>query len=230
MSQLIHRQAGITIVETLIVLSISAIVLAAVIIMVPILQRNQRNDARKRDISYAHSRLTALAPLIARNWSAIGAVKDNLFNDDQSAYYSQYGWSDAANWDAVKAKVDQGGVARSPILAWTSKHAATTTANRFDIWYNRERSTHIDKHPGPGSDELPGEDDLDIFFGWRCHVPTLSRPNAGVAYYPNDANGTWSASGQIINQFVAEASNVFNFAIVYKLEGVDVWNCHDDSN
>lgn len=51
LQQLREKEEGFTIIEVLIVLAIAALILVIVLIAIPQLQRNQRNTARKNDIS-----------------------------------------------------------------------------------------------------------------------------------------------------------------------------------
>lgn len=52
-------QKGFTIIEVALVLAIAALIFLTVFLAVPALQRNQRNDARKRDVSSVVAAVTA---------------------------------------------------------------------------------------------------------------------------------------------------------------------------
>ena len=47
----VSKQQGFTIIEVALVLAVAALIFLVVFLAVPALQRNQRDDARKRDVS-----------------------------------------------------------------------------------------------------------------------------------------------------------------------------------
>ena len=70
-------QKGFTIIEVALVLAIGALIFLVVFLAVPALQRNQRNDARKRDIS---SVVEAVASYASNNPGKIVAAGDAYKN------------------------------------------------------------------------------------------------------------------------------------------------------
>ena len=208
----------------MIVLGIAALILAGVLIAVPALQRNQRNNNRRADISYVQARIVQFQgdnngqmPQTAANMaSAVGS-------DDDSVYY-------AATNSWLTWNLEAGGA--SP---------ADGAANEYNIWVDNGDATSatIDTDHDPGrataagdADPLPDEDHFDVFIGYQCETPALTAPTAGASntpVYPNHTSNAFQAGGAVANQFVDEAGPSRGYAIVYKLEAQDVWRCIDNS-
>ena len=70
-------QKGFTIIEVALVLAIGALIFLVVFLAVPALQRNQRNDARKRDIS---SVVDAVASYTGNNPGKIVGTADSVYD------------------------------------------------------------------------------------------------------------------------------------------------------
>ena len=206
----------------MIVLGIAALILAGVLIAVPALQRNQRNNNRRADISYVQAQLTAYQ---GSNQNALpttaAQVANGVLNQvDESAYYAANNdWSDATDWNLEAGTAGDDGA-----------------ADEYNLWVDDDTATT--EHPGVGAasangDPLPNEEHFDIFIGYRCMVETLTNPQttapADSDNYPNAANNTWTAAGTTVNQFVHEDGRARDFAIVYQLEGENVWRCQDNT-
>ena len=54
-----NKEKGFTIIEVALVLAVAALIFLVVFLAVPALQRNQRNDARRRDIAFVVQAVTA---------------------------------------------------------------------------------------------------------------------------------------------------------------------------
>ena len=98
-------QKGFTIIEVALVLAIGALIFLVVFLAVPALQRNQRNDARKRDIS---SVVDAVASYTGNNPGKIvtagGAYKNG--KADASTGFGKYLDTLSTNTDTVEVKND----------------------------------------------------------------------------------------------------------------------------
>ena len=202
-----RRQAGVTLVEMVMVISISALIIAGIMLTVPAVQRGQRNDARRRDITYVQSQLLAFSfatdgALPANATEMVGAVTSV---GAESAYYSRiWGWSNVNNWHETLSTATSG----------------TTKADKYDIWIDdgTPGTANDDTDPGfaggtpPINDPLPDQDHFDVFIGFRCQGKLLAGPNYAV-------NGN-----------VHEEGAAGDFAIVYKLEGDDFWYCASNNS
>ena len=93
-------QKGFTIIEVALVLAIGALIFLVVFLAVPALQRNQRNDARKRDIS---SVVEAVASYASNNPGKIVAAGDAYKNGkaDASTDLGKYLDTLSTNTDTV---------------------------------------------------------------------------------------------------------------------------------
>ena len=231
----------------MIVLGIAALILAGVLIAVPALQRNQRNNNRRADISYVQAQLTAYQ---GSNQNALPTTAAQVANgvtnnDDESAYYAANNSWDAANdWNlelSLALGVD-GGAAEYNL--WVDGLAANGTINADAAEFAAGDADNTD--PGAGSttqgDPLPDEEHFDVFIGYRCTISTLSQPggnqypNRGTAYNPAtnvaDPSPTYAdgaLTAVVPNLFVNEDGRARDFAIVYRLEGEDVWRCQDNT-
>lgn len=83
------NQKGFTIIEVALVLAIGALIFLVVFLAVPALQRNQRNDARKRDVS-----------------SVVDAVASYVGNNPTSNLATAQGTADAIDGSTGKGNSD----------------------------------------------------------------------------------------------------------------------------
>ena len=214
----------------MIVLGIAALILAGVLIAVPALQRNQRNNNRRADISYVQAQLTAYQgsnqnALPGANATGAGSATTTLNamingvtnNTDESAYYSaNTDWSNEDNWNVINANTTlyrDGDTATEAALTTTNSQ---TNRNEYDLWLDGGTAgTSNSSDPGNGADPLPDEERFDVFLGFRCVVATHA-PATGTNY-------------PAFNTFVHEDGRARDFAIVYRLEGEDVWRCQDNT-
>lgn len=83
-------QKGFTIIEVALVLAVGALIFLVVFLAVPALQRNQRNDARKRDQAQV---IEAITSYIANNPASSVAQKGdvNAYEDGHVAYKNNNG-------------------------------------------------------------------------------------------------------------------------------------------
>ena len=230
-----HRRsadAGFTIIELMIVLGIAALILAGVLIAVPALQRNQRNNNRRADISYVQARIVQFQ---GDNQGAMPDSDDDMAvvtgsDDDSTFYAATNSWDVAGDWE---------------LEAGTT--GADGAADEYNIWVDAGDAADVAlsanfSDPGDGDaaggDPLPDEDHFDVFVGYSCASPTLAQPRtvggtpADIDNYPNGGDAdtpTYAAAGTVANIFVDEAGPSRGYAIVYKLEAQDVWRCIDNS-
>ena len=236
----------------MIVLGIAALILAGVLIAVPALQRNQRNGARRTDINFVQSQI------VTYQGNNQGDMPDSLNdftgsitnNNDDSSFYATgtNSWDAADDWNVIDAAEDEytnGAAAAAPLTAANS----VSDADEFDLWIDGGTAgTAGSSDPGHApADPLPDNEHFDVFVGFRCTIPTLNDPiaGAGVDSYPNtgtpyvpatntaDPSPTFVAANNaaataVPNLFVNEDGLARNFAIVYRLEGADIWYCQDN--
>ena len=201
----------------MIVLGIAALILAGVLIAVPALQRNQRNNNRRADISYVQAQLTAYQ---GSNQNALPDARDEVRNvlvDEESAYYSANDdWTTQGNWNDIVTVVGTNRLADITVngAGATVAGDVTTDADEYDLWVDRG-NTDANADPGAGTDPLPDEEHFDVFIGYQCQAATLVTPNP--ANYPG------------ANTFVNENGRARDFAIVYRLEGEGVHRCQDNT-
>ena len=211
----------------MIVLGIAALILAGVLIAVPALQRNQRNNNRRADISYVQAQLTAYQGSNQNELPETVATVTNgvTNNDDESAYYSANDdWTDATNWsleEPVAGTPSADGAATEYNLWVDTGDAASNTANETDPGVGAAGAS--------GGDPLPDEEHFDIFIGYSCAAASIPLP-ANTTYtganYPNGGDAetpTAAPAGAVANIFVHEDGRARDFAIVYRLEGEDVY-------
>lgn len=77
------RWAGFTVIEVMVVLAIAGLIMVAVFLSIPALQRNQRNEQRKRDLRAIHAAL-------------IEYYNDNGFRLPRT---NTYGEANGGDWD-----------------------------------------------------------------------------------------------------------------------------------
>ena len=207
----------------MIVLGIAALILAGVLIAVPALQRNQRNNNRRADISYVQAQLTAYQ---GSNQNELPDARDEVRSvlvDEESAYYSANDdWTTQGNWNEIVTIVGATNPNTTANIQVNGANAtsatATTDADEYDLWVDRG-NTHADADPGTTGgtvgDALPDAEHFDVFIGYSCAAATLVTPNP--ANYPGG------------NAFVNEAGRARDFAIVYRLEGEQVHRCQDNT-
>ena len=240
-----HRRsadAGFTIIELMIVLGIAALILAGVLIAVPALQRNQRNGARRTDVNFVQSQM------VTYQGNNQGAMPDSIAdftasitnNNDDSSYYATgtNSWSAAGDWNlintvgAATAHTYVNGAATAVTLAAGN---AATDADEFDIWIDGGDATNAVAtltDPGFGVDPLPDQEHFDVFIGFTCANNNYTPNPANELNYPNDGNlaaPSYTASSTDGNFFVNEGGLARNFAIVYRLEGENIWYCQDNA-
>ena len=87
--KIFKNQKGFTIIEVALVLAIGALIFLVVFLAVPALQRNQRNDAKKRDVSNV---VEAIASYISNNPSgSLGAVGTVVYRDNKGVSGATFG-------------------------------------------------------------------------------------------------------------------------------------------
>lgn len=111
-------EKGFTIIEVALVLAIGALIFLVVFLAVPALQRNQRNDARKRDISNvveaihdynANHPTGPMANMVVYNTN--GPVKNDAKNDWLGNYLDNL----SSSTDEVKVYDSSGSVTLPPV-------------------------------------------------------------------------------------------------------------------
>ena len=201
------------------------LLVVGVVVALPLISSG---NGQKRDVNAVLARLVQLRKdnnnVLPTDLSAI--IK--AVTGESSAYYGSYDWANPALWNGVWMTPDEEGNAVAPIVQDNVGTTATIVADEFDYWVDAE-STHPQEDPGRGPDGLPSEQTFDIFVGWRCQVSVLTLPDLSNPYYPNDTNFSATAPGLIMNQFVNEDGAAHHIAIVYRLEGEDIWYCKDNA-
>ena len=214
----IHKstQGGFTIIELMIVLGIAALILAGVLIAVPALQRNQRNSSRRADIQYL---MSAIATYQGNNNNDLPTSLTEMTNsvtnnDDEAAYYPD--WSTIGDWNFINADDTQYTDGANAAVALTAANSLSIT-DQYDVWLDGGTAgTAGTSDPGHGTDPLPDEEHFDIFFGFNCNQDSLTLTGR-TGNYPG------------INTFVHEDGLAREFAVVYTLEGANIWYCQDNA-
>lgn len=107
------KQKGFTIIEVVLVLAIAALIFLMVFIALPALQRSQRDDARKKDVSIISSNLAS--------WSGNNRTGTLKTGEDGGNQLLAYG-AVSDNSTTVKVIVD------------TGKTSATATDGEIDVY------------------------------------------------------------------------------------------------
>jgi prepilin-type N-terminal cleavage/methylation domain-containing protein len=123
-----NKQRGFTIIEVALVLAVAALIFLVVFLAVPALQRNQRDDARKRDVS---NTVQAVTNAVANTNTALTAGL--VYNSDpiKTTTLGQY-------LDKMSSNVDYVGILAKPAtlpydLPAGQKTASITIANSTNI-------------------------------------------------------------------------------------------------
>ncbi len=94
-----QRQAGFTIIESLIVLSVAGLILLVILLAIPALQRNSRNNQRRQDVQGILSAVSQWQlnhagniPASSENYLQAGKVKLSAY-DDQPGVITIHGGS-----------------------------------------------------------------------------------------------------------------------------------------
>jgi len=142
----IKKQRGFTIIEVALVLAVAALIFLVVFLAVPALQRNQRDDARKRDVSNVVAAVTAIN---ANN----GTVSATTIKTYQSGGFSNVldkttpivlKTAPAANATASAAPDDQ-------IFVFPKAKCVSASSGNVDIGSARQYAVIIKLEGGGGS-------------------------------------------------------------------------------
>ena len=203
----------------MIVLGIAALILAGVLIAVPALQRNQRNNNRRADIQFLQSQIVTYqgnnqGDMPENRADVIGSITNN---DGDSTFYATgaNSWDVAGDWH----EIDTDGTSATDVQingnAAANAAAIITDADANSLWLDNG-NTATGANPGDGNnDPLPDNEHFDVFIGFQCEEETLTNP----------ANNRYPGA----NTFVNVNGLARNFAIVYRLEGANIWYCQDNA-
>lgn len=147
-------QKGFTIIEVALVLAIAALIFLTVFLAVPALQRNQRNDARKRDVS-----------------SVVAAVTAYMSNNPTKNLATEQGGADAISADTGKSTNTALG-----------KYLDTLSNNTESVLVasnpgSSEQSIDLSKYPGLYNTVSTNPKDyqgnkITVVIGYRCDSTT----------------------------------------------------------
>lgn len=149
-------QKGFTIIEVALVLAIAALIFLTVFLAVPALQRNQRNDARKRDVSSVVEGVTAY---MSNN------PTENLA-DKQGDISAIDGATGKSNGTALGKYLDT--------LSNNTESVLVTTGDKLGL---TEQSIDLIKYPGlyntvtKSPKDYQG-DKITVVLGYRCDGTT----------------------------------------------------------
>ncbi len=101
-----RKESGFTIIEVALVLAIAALIFLVVFLAVPALQRNQRDDARKRDVSSVVEAVTNRAANNAGTALTTGVAYGGTTASNLASYLS-----DPLSGNTTSVKVDVTGAA-----------------------------------------------------------------------------------------------------------------------
>lgn len=152
-------QKGFTIIEVALVLAIAALIFLTVFLAVPALQRNQRNDARKRDVSSVVEAVTA--------YMSNNPTKNLATEQKKSATEKDP--------DANAIDPDTGKSTNTPL----GKYLDTLSNNTESVLVTNdpgssEQSIDLSNYPGlyNTAPTSPQGDKITVVIGYRCDSTT----------------------------------------------------------
>lgn len=149
-------QKGFTIIEVALVLAIAALIFLTVFLAVPALQRNQRNDARKRDVSSVVEGVTAYmsnnpTKNLATEQGDVTAI-DGATGKSNGTPLGKYLDTLSNNTEEVKVT--------SNIVGLDTTKTTDIDLSSYSYLYNKE------------PDKNPQGDKITVVLGYRCDGTT----------------------------------------------------------